>query len=170
MAVHPSCRCRPLPALGAGIVLLAGACRDTTAPSAPPSAVPPALAATAALHWRQIDVGFGNACGTTTDSVAYCWGENSVGAVGDGTKTRRLTPRQVLGNLRFRHVATGVAYACGVTSDFKAYCWGFNNRGQLSDGTSTNRLSPTLVLGGHQFKQIRAGYSHTCAPTTDGKA
>ena len=47
MAVHPSCRCRPLPALGAGIVLLAGACRDTTAPSAPPSAVPPALAATA---------------------------------------------------------------------------------------------------------------------------
>src|SRR5262245_25216205 len=96
-----------LPGLGVGLLLLAGGCRDATGPTPASTAGSPALATAAALKFRQIDVGFGDACGTTTDSVAYCWGENSIGSVGDGTRIRRVTPHPVLGNLRFRHVATG---------------------------------------------------------------
>jgi alpha-tubulin suppressor-like RCC1 family protein len=31
-------------------------------------------------------------CGVTLGNVAYCWGLNSEGQLGDGTTTTRLTP------------------------------------------------------------------------------
>jgi alpha-tubulin suppressor-like RCC1 family protein len=41
--------------------------------------------------------GVGHTCGTTVTNVAYCWGWNELGALGDGTTTDRLVPRAVAG-------------------------------------------------------------------------
>jgi alpha-tubulin suppressor-like RCC1 family protein len=47
--------------------------------------------------WRQIAAGGLHSCGVTTGSVAYCWGENYKGRLGDGTEAPRSRPVKVLG-------------------------------------------------------------------------
>lgn len=50
-----------------------------------------------------------HACGLSTDIRLYCWGENSVGQVGDGTTTNRLEPTLVLGSVDWVHAAPNQA-------------------------------------------------------------
>jgi hypothetical protein len=35
-------------------------------------------------------------CGMTAQGIAYCWGRNAWGEIGDGTTTDRATPTPVL--------------------------------------------------------------------------
>src|SRR3954447_24223665 len=77
----------------------------------------------AALSFRHIAAGYFHSCGVTTANVAYCWGYNSNGQLGDGTFTARLRPVPVLGGLQFRAVSAGLHHSCGVATDNQAYCW-----------------------------------------------
>lgn len=47
------------------------------------------------LSFRQVSAGFSFTCGITTMGDAYCWGLNSVGQLGDGTRTNRTEPTLV---------------------------------------------------------------------------
>jgi alpha-tubulin suppressor-like RCC1 family protein len=50
--------------------------------------------------FAQVSAGGDHTCGTTPANVAYCWGANGNGALGDGTATGyRLKPRAVVGPL-----------------------------------------------------------------------
>lgn len=49
------------------------------------------------LSWRQIAPGGLHTCGVTTADVAYCWGYNNKGQLGDGTRTSRAKPTKVVG-------------------------------------------------------------------------
>jgi alpha-tubulin suppressor-like RCC1 family protein len=131
---------------------------------------------TTPLAFKLISAGRGNAhaCGVTTDNVAYCWGSNNEGQLGDGTTMKRLRPVPVAGSLRFLQVSAGYDYTCGVTVEFKAYCWGANwwawdLAGQLGDGTTTRRLRPRAVLGGLEFREVSTGLGHTCGRTTTNR-
>jgi alpha-tubulin suppressor-like RCC1 family protein len=143
------------------VVAALGCREDAESPTAPE--LKPALTATApsALAFRQVSAG-GSSCGVTTDNRAYCWGSNSVGQLGDGTTTQRLTPVAVAGGLLFRQVAAGYGQTCGVATDNRAYCWGRNFDGELGDGTTTMRPAPVAVVGGLNFVQVDAGVRHTC--------
>jgi alpha-tubulin suppressor-like RCC1 family protein len=44
------------------------------------------------LSFRTIAVGHSHTCGLTTTGEVYCWGANSLGNLGDGTRTDRSTP------------------------------------------------------------------------------
>lgn len=48
------------------------------------------------LRFSQVSAGFGHTCGLTTRGGAYCWGENLIGQLGDGTTTSRYSPVPVL--------------------------------------------------------------------------
>jgi alpha-tubulin suppressor-like RCC1 family protein len=47
--------------------------------------------------WKQIVAGRYHACGLSLSGVAYCWGLNDLGQVGDGTTTPRMAPTRVAG-------------------------------------------------------------------------
>ena len=122
------------------------------------------------LRFRQVEAGVGHTCGLTTDDVAYCWGSNWAGQLGDGTTTTRTVPVRVLGGLLFRQISAGSSHTCAVTVDDHTYCWGRNNYGQVGDGTKVPRSRPALVAGGRSFHQVDAGSDRTCAVTTGSRA
>lgn len=71
-------------------------CReDAESPTAPGPG--PVTSATQAPEFYQISAGGVQTCGVTTDNRAYCWGDNVLGALGDGTTANRLTPVAVAG-------------------------------------------------------------------------
>ena len=84
----------------------------------------------------------------------FGWGNNTFGALGDGTTTDRSTPVAadmggVLAGKTVTAIAGGVYHTVALTSDGKAYAWGNNVFGQLGDGTNTTRTTPVAVdMGG----------------------
>lgn len=121
--------------------------------------------------FAEVSSGFSHTCGVTTAHVAYCWGNNSNGVIGDGTRTTRLNPTLVSGTLSFSAVSAGANHTCGVAAGI-VYCWGSNRFGELGDGTTTDRLTPGAVPapGGMTFASVTSGWYHTCAITTEGAA
>ena len=122
------------------------------------------------LQWQQLAAGREQTCGMSTAGVAYCWGANDSGEVGDGTTiAARHTPQLVAGGLIFQSLAAGASHSCGISSG-AAFCWGNNAQAQLGDGTTTNRSQPVAVNGGVTFNQLDAGASYTCGLATAGSA
>ena len=92
-------------------------------------------------QFGSISAGFFHTCAVTTAAIAYCWGSNYDGQLGDGSagSTAAFPPVQVgpgLG-LQFASVTSGWHHTCGVTTAGKAYCWGNNIFGQVGDGTTS---------------------------------
>ncbi|MHC4711171.1 MAG: Ig-like domain-containing protein [Planctomycetota bacterium] len=97
-----------------------------------------------------VTAGGDHSCGVVADGVAYCWGLNTGGQLGNGSADRvaHATPELVLGGLAFQSVSTGLFHTCGLTTDGTAYCWGWNNFGQLGTNDATDNVTvPVLVTG-----------------------
>jgi alpha-tubulin suppressor-like RCC1 family protein len=118
-----------------------------------------------------VRAGFGQTCAINPYEVAFCWGGNQEGQLGDGTQTNRTTPARVAGGLHWHQLTAGGLHTCGVTTDNRAYCWGNNGNGEVGDSSRANVvLRPSAVAGGLLFRQIDAGYAQTCALTTGDRA
>ncbi|PYP20674.1 MAG: hypothetical protein DMD53_09895 [Gemmatimonadetes bacterium] len=127
------------------------------------------------VSFAAVTGGVADTCGVTAAGIAYCWGRNLEGQLGDGTTTNRLTPVlvQAPAGVSLAAVGAGDFHTCGVTATGAAYCWGANGSGQLGDGTNTtNRLTPVLVQApaGVSFAAVTAGAVHTCGVTAAGTA
>jgi alpha-tubulin suppressor-like RCC1 family protein len=107
-------------------------------------------------------------CGLTTDGVAYCWGKNGTGQLGDGTMSRRLVPTRVATDVAFRSLAVGASHACAVATTGAAYCWGFSPNGAFGDGSVGLRLTPAVSAPGLTFQTIVTGSDFTCGLTPIG--
>ena len=104
-------------------------------------------------------------CGVS--SMAYCWGDNTYGQLGNGSTTNSSTPVAVAGGLGLSQISVGDFTVCGLVSGGAAYCWGDNTYGQLGNGSTTNSTTPVAVAGGLTFSQVSAGAS-SCGITTAG--
>jgi alpha-tubulin suppressor-like RCC1 family protein len=123
------------------------------------------------LSFTEVSFGVVHTCGLTSDSLAYCWGNNDEGQLGDGTTTNRTAPDLDVGVASLVSVVAGNRYSCAIADGGLAYCWGRNSVGQLGDGTLDNRLMPDTVNGGHRFSSLSAGSglsAHTCGVTLAG--
>jgi alpha-tubulin suppressor-like RCC1 family protein len=110
-----------------------------------------------------------HSCGVTTAHVAYCWGgDGTVGHIGDGTLTRRLTPVPVAGNLAFSSVGVGRLHSCGLTTNGRAFCWGTSDHGEIGGGDVVRSAVPIPVSGGYTFAALAVGDWLTCGITSTG--
>ena len=115
-------------------------------------------------HFRTVKAGNRFACALDLDGLAYCWGWNGGGQLGDGsTDMWRHEPGPVSGTARFVDLSLGAAHACGLTSEGEAYCWGDNESGALGLGSTASSAVPVPVDTGLRFTTIDAGEGHTCA-------
>jgi alpha-tubulin suppressor-like RCC1 family protein len=98
-----------------------------------------------------IATGVGHTCAVTIGGVAWCWGLNDNGQLGDRTTTERHgAVRVTLGGNRLTGVtaiAAGEDDTCVLTGGVAIKCWGANRFGMLGNGTTTDSLTPVNVLG-----------------------
>jgi alpha-tubulin suppressor-like RCC1 family protein len=93
-----------------------------------------------------LSAGADHTCGVSDESLAYCWGFNGAGRLGDGTETDRNVPTAVDGALIFSDISAGVLHTCGVTTECDVYCWGQNDAGQLGVGGNGGSVVPVEVV------------------------
>jgi alpha-tubulin suppressor-like RCC1 family protein len=120
--------------------------------------------------FRTVTVGNEHVCALSTSDVAYCWGRNVEGQLGDGTTSSpRTSPAVVSGAPKFGSISAGRDHTCAVAGDGTGYCWGANDVGQLGDGTTTRSTVPVKVAApnGLPFASITAADGYTCGLTTN---
>src|SRR5680860_42190 len=133
--------------------------------------------------WKQIASGGYHVCGIASDNLAYCWGLNDYGQLGNNSTTRSLVPvavntAGVLSGKTIKSIAAGLRHTCVIASDNLAYCWGYNGQGRLGNNSDVDSWVPVAVnmangasaLYGKTIKSISGGYQHTCAIASDNLA
>lgn len=117
-----------------------------------------------------VDQGYDHSCALASGGVAYCWGRNNYGQLGDGTNDDRPAPVLVNGSLSLASIDGGDQFTCGVTLSGVGYCWGRNNSGQLGNGSTSDSTAPVAVAGGHTWTSISAGDQFACGVNTSNDA
>ena len=102
-----------------------------------------------------------------------CWGDDSYGDLGDGTRTGdSSTPVAVSGISTAVAVGVGLDYACALLSGGTVECWGFNAGGELGESTKATEFEsdvPVPVTGITDATAIGVGENSACAVLSDGQ-
>ena len=114
-----------------------------------------------AIVFARLFAGKYHTCGLTAAGVAYCWGRNDYGQLGNGSTTAyntgTTTVSAVATGLTFRSLSLGELSTCGVTgtpstallgpsaTPGTVYCWGDNSFGQVGNGLTSTASTPVLT-------------------------
>ncbi|MBA3021994.1 MAG: hypothetical protein FP817_12965 [Propionicimonas sp.] len=141
-----------------------------------PTAAPRPMAEASAMapdRFRQAVVGRAFTIAVTAEGAAVGWGDNSLGALGNGAGTRQRGPVAVTlpkgVDVTWLSAKWGTVYALG--SDGQVYAWGDNGFGQLADGTTDPSPTPVPVAMpvGAKIVDVDAGYWHALALSSAGE-
>ena len=123
-------------------------------------------------NWSSVSAGLYHSLGVTDAGVAYAWGLNNYGQLGDGTTATKSSPVTVVGDItNWSLVSAGRYHNLGVTDAGVAYAWGYNVYGVLGDDTTVNKSSPVTVVGGiTNWSSVSAGRYHSLGVTDTGVA
>jgi alpha-tubulin suppressor-like RCC1 family protein len=152
------------------------------------------------LSFASISAGGDHTCGITTGGAAYCWGDNTVGQLGNGavggaspvpvavagapaftrisasTGTRTVLPPPAL-PIPFKEFGRG--HTCALTAAGAIWCWGDDTdlqlgRGQYTGGSGVSGSAAPVFSGEKPgsavFTSVSVGSRHSCAIASDGNA
>jgi alpha-tubulin suppressor-like RCC1 family protein len=135
------------------------------------------------LAFALVSAGGWHACGLAGDGLAYCWGSNEFGALGNGSADQPTGPVRVSGGLRFTKLTAGGRHTCGITTDGRTFCWGARygaaegagpdvcgSGGKISTLVACSRAPLLLGDGSDRFTSLAAGGRHTCGVDAGGQA
>ena len=117
--------------------------------AAPRISTPVRLANLSNLGLWVCDIAQGDAHGiaSTPDGIAWTWGRNNQGQLGDNTTTTRCAPIPVPGVSAVETVGAGAEHTFVTLRDGWVWGWGRNDQGQLGVGDTNPRLTPTQMKG-----------------------
>jgi len=127
--------------------------------------------AAAALGMTTVAVGEAHMCVVKHDGSVWCLGDNSVGQLGNGTRTDSSLPVPVSGMSNVVAIAATDASTCAIKHDGSLWCWGgyFDDHSVVINGS----LVPVAVAGISDVASVSLfgwGFheGHVCAVKSDG--
>jgi len=140
--------------------------RIVSSPTAEPGTVPD-------LHEiSEVAASAEHACALAAAGKVYCWGNNTFGQLGSGSRAPSEVPIEV----RLPDDAHAVSLAlserttCAVTDDGRAFCWGANEIGELGYGDDAPHFAPMPVRSlGAPIVEMAAMDFTTCALLETGR-
>jgi alpha-tubulin suppressor-like RCC1 family protein len=118
---------------------------------------------------KAIAVGYNFACAILADGTVDCWGDNSMGELGNDSLAASYTPQAVPGLSGVTYIAAGLDFVCAVTgAEGQIQCWGDGVSCQLGDGLCSSSGTPVAVAYGTGAtltgaSAVAAGVLTTCA-------
>lgn len=124
----------------------------------------------------QLDVGTETVCGLQDDGDVWCWGEGSLGQLGNGDGLDSATPvkvlRSAMGNVV--RVEVGVNHACALDDMAQVWCWGSQNVGMLGNGVTGGQVNAPVkvntTLMTRDIIGLDVGLDFACAWDTANQA
>jgi alpha-tubulin suppressor-like RCC1 family protein len=118
-------------------------------------------------NWKQVSMGSRSAAAIKTDGTLWTWGNNTSGALADGTVVDRGSPVQtVCGGNNWKRCSTLGWHSCAVKTDGTLWVWGANASAQLGDNTVVPKSSPVqTAAGGNNWKYAQCCYNGISAIT-----
>jgi hypothetical protein len=111
-----------------------------------------------------VSAGDQHACGiersNNSHGDAWCWGDNSLGQLGDPAALAVMwVPTRVAGNRVYKQISAGRDHTCAVSQYTRAdnvaratparaviQCWGWNGHGQLGNNLTTGSSTPVTAI------------------------
>ncbi len=135
-----------------------------------PCTLSPKRFAGPAIEFTAVSVDSTSGCGISKDKQLYCWGDNSLGQLGNGGKGGGAQPTlATVAQVRFDSVSVGGTHACAISTTRQVYCWGADLVGELGEAPEISSTTPIPVNTNLSFSAISAGRRHTCG-IAGGKA
>ncbi len=140
--------------------------------------------------WEAVAISAGGdtSCALSGGGDVKCWGDNSLGALGQGDMQNRgdesgemgvhLRPIDLGKGRKAKAIASGAHENCALLDDNTIKCWGGNASGQLGTGDQNNlgdephemgdALNPVAFGIGRSATAVSIEGSHACAILDDG--
>jgi alpha-tubulin suppressor-like RCC1 family protein len=109
-------------------------------------------------------------CALMDSGTVYCWGDNSVGQLGNNSTHTSLSPGDPVVDLSgVTSITAGYDWFCALVNDGSVWCWGDNLYGTLGTGSpELQSSSPVEVVELVDATTVSAGFASTCATTASG--
>lgn len=100
------------------------------------------------VPWKSITTGLDHVAAIRVNGTAWCWGDGTLGLLGNGSTLNRSSPVSVVGGLLWRSIAGAGSTTHGIAQNGSWYSWGSGALGALGSNATANRSSPVTVSGG----------------------
>ena len=108
-------------------------------------------------------------CALSGAGEVFCWGNNDLGQLGDGTRESRLSPvRSVSALSDVVRISAGGESACALHVAGTVSCWGRGTGGALGNGGLSDSLTPVNVINIEGVLGIEGSGGHYCVRTELG--
>jgi len=132
--------------------------------------------------WSSVSAGhYYNCAISNAEQQLYCWGLNSSGQVGDGSKIDKFIPTLVKAEVgaiavnKWSTINVGLSHTCGIKTNNELNCWGNNKFNELGRLKISNTIPlPVDMPTATSWLSVAVGRFYSCAiksisSTTEGE-